>query len=457
MGKILILGGTGAMGVYLLERLKQTEHEVYVTSRSGHPDEGNIHYIEGNAKDDDFLLPLLANGYDCIIDFMVYSTFEFVDRYKQLLAAAKQYIFLSSYRVYADNGLEPITEESPLLLDVVKDAKYRKTDEYALTKARQEKLLRESGSGNYTIVRPSVTFSKLRFQLGTLEAGVLIHRMLQKRPVVFARDILKKQAAFSWAGDVAEMIECLILNPKALGEVFNVCSAEKQTWGDVAGYYREIAGLEIVPVDLKTYAKIAGGWYQIMYDRMVDRVMDNSKNCRFFITDSFHGVCFAILFNKPFICLANMARGYSRFKSLFKLFGLEDRCVFSCEEAEGRAELLHDIDYARVNRILAGERERSLKWLKNALTAPVRERSPEEMRLFETVEMLQRQINELTRDKQILYEALYLPKLKRKLRKYKLKTLFSFGKKHEKYKKAKRELKNKIRFIRRVVKQNQQY
>lgn len=59
-----------------------------------------------------------------------------------------------------------------------------------------------------------------------------------------------------------------------------------------------------------------------------------------------------------------MARGYSRFKSLFKLFGLEDRCVFSCEEAEGRAELLHDIDYARVNRILAGERERSLKWLK---------------------------------------------------------------------------------------------
>lgn len=244
------------MGVYLLERLKQTEHEVYVTSRSGHPDEGNIHYIEGNAKDDDFLLPLLANGYDCIIDFMVYSTFEFVDRYKQLLAAAKQYIFLSSYRVYADNGLEPITEESPLLLDVVKDAKYRKTDEYALTKARQEKLL---------------------LQLGTLEAGVLIHRMLQKRPVVFARDILKKQAAFSWAGDVAEMIECLILNPKALGEVFNVCSAEKQTWGDVAGYYREIAGLEIVPVDLKTYAKIAGGWYQIMYDRMVDRVMDNSK------------------------------------------------------------------------------------------------------------------------------------------------------------------------------------
>ena len=81
------------MGVYLLERLKQTEHEVYVTSRSGHPDEGNIHYIEGNAKDDDFLLPLLANGYDCIIDFMVYSTFEFVDRYKQLLAAAIYFPF----------------------------------------------------------------------------------------------------------------------------------------------------------------------------------------------------------------------------------------------------------------------------------------------------------------------------------------------------------------------------
>ncbi len=277
MGKILILGGTGAMGVYLTERLKNSGHEVYVTSRGSHRDDGNIHYIEGNAKSDEFLLPLLANGYDCIIDFMVYSTYEFVDRYRQLLAAAKQYIFLSSYRVYADNGTAPINEESALLLDVVKDEKYKKTDEYGLAKARQEKLLRESGCKNYTIVRPSVTFSKLRFQLGTLEAGVLIHRILKKKPVLLAREIMEKYAAFSWAGDVAEMIESLILNPAAYGEIYNVCSAEKQTWGDIAGYYRDIAGLKTVPVDLKTYAKIAGGWYQIMYDRMVDRVMDNSK------------------------------------------------------------------------------------------------------------------------------------------------------------------------------------
>ena len=55
------------------------------------------------------------------------------------------------------------------------------------------------------------------------------------------------------------MIECLILNPKALGEVFNVCSAEKQTWGDVAranfafGY-----GLSVTPLQLaRAYAVLA--------------------------------------------------------------------------------------------------------------------------------------------------------------------------------------------------------
>ena len=43
-------------------------------------------------------------------------------------------------------------------------------------------------------------------------------------------------------------------------------------------------------------------------DADVEDWLYHIKNCRFFITDSFHGVCFAILFNKPFICLANMAR-----------------------------------------------------------------------------------------------------------------------------------------------------
>lgn len=45
----------------------------------------------------------------------------------------------------------------------------------------------------------------------------------------------------------------------------------------------------------------------------------------FIVTDSFHGCVFSIIFNKPFYPILNPKRGNSRFYSLFKLFGLEDR------------------------------------------------------------------------------------------------------------------------------------
>ena len=83
------------------------------------------------------------------------------------------------------------------------------------------------------------------------------------------------------------------------------------------------------------------------------------------VTDSFHGTVFAIIFNKPFIAIANDRRGRARFTSLLQMVGLEDRLV----ETPGQAgELLHKpIDYTAVNKIIDAERLRSLDFLKNSL------------------------------------------------------------------------------------------
>lgn len=51
--KILILGGTGAMGTYLVQILKQKNCELYVTSRTFHESK-EINYILGDAKNDVF-------------------------------------------------------------------------------------------------------------------------------------------------------------------------------------------------------------------------------------------------------------------------------------------------------------------------------------------------------------------------------------------------------------------
>ena len=144
---ILVLGGTGAMGVHLVELLSQRGDAVWVTSRRERPSRKNVTYVRGDAHDNDFLQTLLVGRrWDAIVDFMVYRTGEFRHRMPQLLAATAQYVFLSSSRVYADSA-EPITEDSPRLLDVSTDATYLKTDEYALAKARQENALREEIKG----------------------------------------------------------------------------------------------------------------------------------------------------------------------------------------------------------------------------------------------------------------------------------------------------------------------
>ena len=41
---ILLLGGTGAMGISLCEILNEQGNTIYVTSRSHHADYGNVHY-----------------------------------------------------------------------------------------------------------------------------------------------------------------------------------------------------------------------------------------------------------------------------------------------------------------------------------------------------------------------------------------------------------------------------
>jgi exopolysaccharide biosynthesis predicted pyruvyltransferase EpsI len=80
----------------------------------------------------------------------------------------------------------------------------------------------------------------------------------------------------------------------------------------------------------------------------------------FVITDSFHGTCFAILFEKQFIALSNSSRGNARFQSLLKLVGLENRFVsdnVDPKEMLNRMKLL--IDYKTVNKKLSFERAKS--------------------------------------------------------------------------------------------------
>lgn len=94
------------------------------------------------------------------------------------------------------------------------------------------------------------------------------------------------------------------------------------------------------------------------------------RDCDLFVTDSFHGMCFAIIFNKPFICLANKSRGGSRFESICEMLGIDYQCIGSINEVMQR-DCVFKIDYNDVNKRIVGERQRGLDFLKKALDAPM--------------------------------------------------------------------------------------
>ena len=135
--KILVLGGTGAMGKPLVRILAENENQVFVTTRSIIKDSDSVKYIQGDAHDDVFLSQLLKEKFDVIVDFMVYDTLSFHNRVVKLLGSTNQYLFFSSSRVYADSRT-PLKEDSPRLIDTINDKSYINTDEYALAKAKEE-------------------------------------------------------------------------------------------------------------------------------------------------------------------------------------------------------------------------------------------------------------------------------------------------------------------------------
>lgn len=91
------------------------------------------------------------------------------------------------------------------------------------------------------------------------------------------------------------------------------------------------------------------------------------KSSKFVITDSYHGVCFSILFKKPFIAIINENRGAARFTSLLSLLGLMNRAVTNAKDIPNKLKKLQEIDYDEVYKILNQERNKSMNWLKKAL------------------------------------------------------------------------------------------
>lgn len=281
--KVLAIGGSGAIGTYLVPELINLGYAVDVVSLDDCiSNNKDLTYTKADAKNVAVMSEILKKDYDAIIDFMWYKTRDEFETFLPLyLKNTAHYIFLSTYRVYADEE-HPIRETSPRIYDVTKSRELLNSGDYCIYKAEAEDFLKDSGASNWTIIRPAITYSKRRFQLVTLEYDVVIKRMLEGKTILLPEGAMSKMATMSWAGDVGKMISRLVLNRAAQGQIYSVCTSECHSWEEIAHMYGRIGGLKYMTVDTDTFINVVfdGNEHcrrQLILDRYYDRIMDNTK------------------------------------------------------------------------------------------------------------------------------------------------------------------------------------
>jgi 2'-hydroxyisoflavone reductase len=218
--KILILGGTGFLGPYLVDELKERGHEVTLFNRGNNPILG-VREIIGTREGD--LVELKGTTWDAVIDTSCHIP-SIAENSSKVLST-KHYTFISSIGVYKNFRVLGITENDELA-QLECESEEITEQNYGALKAASEKVIERFFPNATLIIRPGLIvgpkdptgrFSYWPLRLaegGEILAPISPEILVQ---VIDVRDLAK------W---IVRMVE-----DKAIG-IYNV-TGEKMTLGQV--------------------------------------------------------------------------------------------------------------------------------------------------------------------------------------------------------------------------------
>ncbi len=144
-----------------------------------------------------------------------------------------------------------------------------------------------------------------------------------------------------------EIISCSSVNHK--NKIVCYILDDKEEYDELYKYLSKREKTECVSINNKNYE--------------VEDWLKSIKDCKLLVTDSFHGVCFALIFNKPFVCIRNRFRGNARFDSLVTLFDLKKNFVCSVKEViNSKCDFGHD-----ASKLIENQVKKNLDTIKNVL------------------------------------------------------------------------------------------
>lgn len=154
-----------------------------------------------------------------------------------------------------------------------------------------------------------------------------------------------------------------LIKNKIKGEYVLIYQLHKNSKMDhYAKKFAENVGLQLVRISPTLHQISRGGKFVFLPD--VNDFLSYIKNCTYFITDSFHGTAFALIFNKQFIEILPNNKTDSRNQSILRLTQLQDRILSDYQDFSFSEK---KIDYTKVNIILNRERKKSIEILNDIL------------------------------------------------------------------------------------------
>jgi len=284
--RVLLIAGGGTLGTYVAEELLRLGATVEIICPEEKVSDNERLIFHQSLATVELLKDLFAKKhYHGIVNFIHYKELEDYQQIHPLLIENTDHlIFLSSYRVYADEQ-HPVTETAPRLLDVITDRDFIENEKYAVPKAKCEDYLRNERAGEpWTIIRPVISSSDKRLDL-LLYSGHRIPEAADSGEELLLPEMVRNfTAGFDWAGNSGKLIANLLFKPETFGDTYTIYSGHGMTWGEVAALYQKLTNVKIRWCSEEEYLDFnpvltnvkAMGWAW-KHDRRYNRDVDCSK------------------------------------------------------------------------------------------------------------------------------------------------------------------------------------
>lgn len=132
----------------------------------------------------------------------------------------------------------------------------------------------------------------------------------------------------------------------------------------VSATAKKIARYKNIPMYAANMTPLKGADRNYRY-ASPDEFLGLIKNAEYVVTNSFHAIAFALIFNVEFLALGRTEKLNSRMINLLQSVGLEERYIM---DAEFDAKQLSSIDYQDVEKRLDTMKQQSKQFIENALS-----------------------------------------------------------------------------------------